>query len=181
MAYCSKCGGEYVDGIEVCPKCFELLISKEELEDGKDSRQDNYIKELKEKLLTNVISIVELNYITSALFEMGIGYRVIEEKEGAYLTVLHGRSYVGKSIYVDSSRYKEAAALLESLKNTGMGTEDADMEYGQPPKTVSLFKKIFKIVVIGLAAIFAVAAIWALVTYIIILAKGLPQSSVFPF
>ena len=74
----------------------------------------------REVFLINVNSVVKLAYITSMLDEKDIGYRVSGVSSGSYLTVLHGKSFFGKNIYVGQSNQDEAMWAIESY--------DADIE-----------------------------------------------------
>ena len=73
---------------------------------------------IEEVLLVNTLGVVELNYISSMLEQENIQFRVVEEGVGQYLTILHGRSFVGMSIYVKKEDFEKAHEIVESFVPT---------------------------------------------------------------
>lgn len=183
MAWCEKCKGEYIDGIATCPKCGITLTEEPQTNRAIRKRQKQKLKRLKEEnknykeaFLVNTNSLVEFNYITTNLQNMGISYRAIEEGSGQYLSILHGKSFVGSSVYVDEARLDEAKEVLNSLEseqeeyepilnNTSDGEIEEEkkeaQEYGEPSKGVKLFKKAFRIVVVIIVAVFVVVMLYS--------------------
>ena len=116
MAWCRQCKSEYREGITACYKCGVPLVDElTNPEEGKAGKLKSKPYE-REVFLVNVMSIVELTYITSMLDENDIGYRVLEKDAGQYLSIRHGRSYFGKSIYVKESQLKQAKEVVDSYR-----------------------------------------------------------------
>ena len=67
-----------------------------------------------EILLENINDIVKFSYITSMLENEKILYRVSSGDVGNYLEILHGRSYLGKNIYVRKVDYHQAKQISGS-------------------------------------------------------------------
>lgn len=186
--WCEKCKGEYVEGITTCPKCGIALTEEPQTDRAIRKRQKQRFKSLKEQsknyketFLVNSSSLIEYNYITTNLKNMGITYRTAEEGAGNYLSILHGKSFTGSSIYVDAARLDEAKEVLNSLEaeqqeseldtnsTNDVETEDEyidEKEYGELPKGVKLFKMAFRVVVVIIAAALVGSMLYAAVKMI---------------
>lgn len=124
--YCSDCGSELVDTLDLNEEEKKHVMLGKPLRKKRGDRANTYktmfitevdSKPVDEVFLVNVSSRVQLAYITSMLEQEGIAYRVAEEDIGQYLSIRHGRSYLGKNIYVKKDGYKCALGILKSLKS----------------------------------------------------------------
>lgn len=198
--WCEKCKGEYIDGITECPKCGVALTEEPQTARAIRKRQKQRFKRLKEQsknykeaFLVNSSSLIEYNYITTNLENMGITYRAVEEGAGNYLSILHGKSFAGCSIYVDKTKLDEARELLNTLEaeqqeselniiNISEEDEKEDaQEYGELPKGVKLFKMAFRIVVIIIVAVVVVVMLYSLISMLITLFESKTERSIFDF
>lgn len=66
--------------------------------------------------LANINDAVELSYITSMLNENKIPFRLVSEDAGQYLSIIHVRSFFGRSIYVRSCDYPQAIEIVQSYR-----------------------------------------------------------------
>lgn len=112
--WCKKCRGEYIEGITTCPKCGIALTEEPQItiDKIKKKTKKSVSANIKETFLVNTSSMVKLAYVTSQLNKMAIKYRVLEKDAGQYLSIRHGRSYMGKSVYVEEDRIKEASEVI---------------------------------------------------------------------
>ena len=124
MPFCPKCLTEFRDGFTVCSDCGIALV--DEPEAGRKLTRNAVQRIPQQVLLANIYDLVAISYVTSMLQNTGIAYRVIEEDVGQYLTILHGRSYFGKSIYVTEDRFKEAVDILRSYQSEILPEYESD-------------------------------------------------------
>jgi len=118
MAWCKECKSEYNAGITMCYKCGALLVDhlKEETVAENEMLEPEIKPYEKEVFLVNVMSVVELTYITSMLDENEIGYRISEVSSGNYLSVVQGKSFFGKNINVGEFSFEKAMEIVESYQ-----------------------------------------------------------------
>lgn len=125
MPWCPKCKAEYRDGFTHCNDCgAELVEAENKPEEDKDrhariKKQQNKqtkFEYIEEALLANVNNEVETAYITSMLKQEGIAYRVVDEDVGQLLSIVHGRSFFGKNIYVSAEDFDKANKIMDSYK-----------------------------------------------------------------
>ncbi len=128
MAWCPNCSGEYIDGVTTCYKCnVDLVDEPVEMPAEEIASERNKKPFEKEVFLVNVNSVVELAYITSMLENMNIHFRVIEKDIGQYLSIRHGKSYLGKSIYVEEGQLETAQEADDSFKAQFEKHEELDL------------------------------------------------------
>lgn len=149
--WCKKCKGEYVDGITTCPKCGIALVEEPQidLEKTQEKPKKNASDNIRETFLVNTSSIVKLAYITSLLNEMKIKYRVLEKDVGQYLSIIHGRNYIGKSVYVEEDRIKDAREVIDSYKAEDLIEDELKSPAEVKKKKVAVFAGVILFVLIG--------------------------------
>lgn len=150
MAWCKKCKGEYIDGITTCPKCGIALTEEPQidLEKSKKKPKKNVSASIREMFLVNTSSMVKLAYVTSLLNEMGIKYRVLEKDVGQYLSIRHGRNYIGKSVYVEEYRIKEASEVIDSYMAEVLIEDELKSPIKVSNNKIKAFNTIFIIIFI---------------------------------
>ncbi len=122
MPFCPKCNAEYRDGFTVCADCGVDLLDMPEINEHarscKGAGQKLCRTEIHsdEVLLTNTNDAIALSYLTSMLKAAEIPFRVIAQDISQYLHTIHGKSYLGSCMYVNSSGYSEAQEILKSFK-----------------------------------------------------------------
>lgn len=137
MPWCPKCKTEYRDGFTHCNDCGAELVDEtenrpEEEKDRharikKEQKIQTKIEYIEEALLVNVNNEVETAYITSMLEQEGIAYRMVDEDVGQYLSIVHGRSFLGKNIYVSAEDIDKANKIMDSYKtDVPMNNTDID-------------------------------------------------------
>lgn len=117
MPWCPDCKSEYRDGFTTCSDCGSVLVEQLKLS-NKEKKRAMLGKPLKkehrnaenydEVFLINIEDAVELSYIETMFEDEKIRYRLADESSGGYLQILHGKSFFGKSIFVDKESYDKA-------------------------------------------------------------------------
>lgn len=129
MPWCPKCRTEYREGFTHCNDCGAKLVDEVEKKPKenkgrkiksskikKERNKQTKIEYIEEVFLVNVGNEVEIAYITSMLEQEGIAYRIVEEDAGQYLSIIHGRSFFGKDIFVNREYIEKALKIKESYK-----------------------------------------------------------------
>ncbi len=93
----------------------------------------------KEIFLININDAVELSYITSMLKEEKIPYRLVSEDMGLHLQIIHGRSFLGRSIYVRRCDYAQAMEIVKSYKTQIIPQRELEGTFTPLKRNISLF------------------------------------------
>lgn len=150
MQRCPKCQTEYRDGFSICTDCGVQLVEFTE-KTRKIEKED-----VDEVLLANIYDTVEFSYIVSLLQEAKIPYRIIEEDTGNYLQIMHGRSYMGKNIYISKNDYDQAQEILDSYKHEPI-SEDNSLDETEPNDTNPLFRLQSALIILYIIIIIIIA------------------------
>ncbi len=141
MPLCPKCHVEYRDDYSICSDCGTALVpdartARPESSKNKKSRNQPTAAAERcpgERFLANVNDAVELAYIKSALAQQDIPCRVLAEDISQYLTIIHGRSFMGVNVYIPQSMFEQACELLASYHGGSLPEDTQALVSGPVP------------------------------------------------